>query len=233
MTEKVKRGILELNKFQLRVLKPFYVACLLTVVFFVAMCYAIFFFPQSSTVESILLTECPGRNSLFLILANAGAVVLSLIAIVLVNHQVKDSFPAVGADVSSGKIIVKKEKVILPSVLAGLALFFSVGVAFLFAYQYFGMRDYAPDSRITGQSIDPQKILIILAGMAVIFAIFVLFYWAYKISNKVLGPYERVLRDLDKVIDGRSGKALTVRQGDDMFAELIARINVLIKQRKP
>ena len=59
-----------------------------------------------------------------------------------------------------------------------------------------------------------------------------LIYWVNYISNKILGPYERILKEFDSVLSTRNKKILKVREGDEMFAELLKRINILIKQRR-
>jgi hypothetical protein len=64
-----------------------------------------------------------------------------------------------------------------------------------------------------------------------IFLLLVAFLIVY-ISNKLVGPYERIVRELDDILSGKGRKMLVVRQGDKMFAELIKRINGLI-QRLP
>jgi len=58
-----------------------------------------------------------------------------------------------------------------------------------------------------------------------------LIFWAYNISNQILGPYERIVRELDLIISGQGRKLLKVRRNDEMFAELVERINVLITEK--
>ena len=52
--------------------------------------------------------------------------------------------------------------------------------------------------------------------------------WAHRASNRVVGPFERILRELDEVIEKKLKKHITARQGDDLAAELLKRINILI-----
>ena len=54
--------------------------------------------------------------------------------------------------------------------------------------------------------------------------------WAFDFSNKLVGPYERVVREMDEIIAGKSKKEITFRQGDDMFIELFKRVNALIQK---
>ena len=60
--------------------------------------------------------------------------------------------------------------------------------------------------------------------------VFLLVYWILYISNKILGPHERIIRELDEMIAGKKEKKpLTTRPNDQMFEELLPRINVLIE----
>lgn len=70
--------------------------------------------------------------------------------------------------------------------------------------------------------------LLLIVGITLFFLI----YWAHQISNKILGPYERILADLDVIVSDRSQKKLRTRMEDDMFRELAQRINILIEQRQ-
>lgn len=232
MAQKAKRDILELNKFQLLVLKPFYVACLLSALFFAAMCYGIFFFPQDQAVQSVILTQCTNHISSYSIIANVLSLFLSIVALVIVNRINNKAAEDTQLVTKENKILLKNDQSIAPTLFAGAGLFFSVAMILFFLYQYFGMQNLGLTANFMRNNIDLQKIIIIMAAMVIMCSIFALFYWAYKIINKVLGPYERILCELDKVVEGRSSKVLIVRDGDEMFAELIERINILIKQRK-
>ena len=55
------------------------------------------------------------------------------------------------------------------------------------------------------------------------------FLWAYAVSNDVVGPFDRIIRELDEVIDGGARQPITVRQRDELAHELLKRVNVLVK----
>ena len=59
-----------------------------------------------------------------------------------------------------------------------------------------------------------------------------LFYWGVQVTNRILGAYERLLRELDGVIANRSQGPLRVRSEDEMFAGLLKRVNILIERRR-
>ena len=53
----------------------------------------------------------------------------------------------------------------------------------------------------------------------------------YVASRNVLGPFDRLLRELDEMLDGRrERKPLVVRPKDDLANELLKRVNRLIER---
>ena len=54
--------------------------------------------------------------------------------------------------------------------------------------------------------------------------------WMYYVSGKIVGPYNRILTELDKIIEKGQKRAISVRKGDKLFEELVRRINLLIKK---
>ncbi len=55
------------------------------------------------------------------------------------------------------------------------------------------------------------------------------FLWAYAVSNNVVGPFERIIRELDRVIDGGARQPITARPRDALAQDLLKRVNVLVK----
>ena len=50
----------------------------------------------------------------------------------------------------------------------------------------------------------------------------------YRVSNILLGPFERMLKELDDVIQNKKKKTIIAREEDELANELLKRINVLI-----
>ena len=63
----------------------------------------------------------------------------------------------------------------------------------------------------------------------VVVTIMIMTIWVYYISNRIVGPYQRIVNDLDKMAEGKKRK-LTVRDGDEMFSEIITRFNKLLDE---
>ena len=55
------------------------------------------------------------------------------------------------------------------------------------------------------------------------------FLWAYAVSNDVVGPFDRIIRELDEVIEGGARQPITVRQRVELAQQLLKRVNVLVK----
>lgn len=64
--------------------------------------------------------------------------------------------------------------------------------------------------------------LILIAAMLVC-----IIGWTYYISNRIVGPHNRIIRELDAMIEGKQKGQLSVRKDDAMFAEIVDRINKL------
>ncbi len=56
--------------------------------------------------------------------------------------------------------------------------------------------------------------------------------WMFYVSNRILGPSNRILQELDDILSGKRQDPLGTRQGDDLFEELLKRINALIQRTR-
>ena len=66
--------------------------------------------------------------------------------------------------------------------------------------------------------------------MAISLAFLFIVLWAYYVSNKIVGPFERVLREVDDILAGKGKKKIGIRSKDGMFEELVKRINALVER---
>ncbi len=66
----------------------------------------------------------------------------------------------------------------------------------------------------------------ILISLAFLFIVL----WTYYVSNKIVGPFERVLREVDDILAGKGKKNIGIRSKDGMFEELVKRINALVER---
>jgi hypothetical protein len=70
-----------------------------------------------------------------------------------------------------------------------------------------------------------------LLSIATVLMIFIVFR-VLRISGRYFGAYERIVTDLDQVLEGKSRTPLKAREGDVIFEELLKRINTLLERTK-
>lgn len=76
------------------------------------------------------------------------------------------------------------------------------------------------------------KICIIVALPITALLILIVCFYTYYMTNKMFDPYDRIVANLEDIENTGQKRMLSVRKGDEMFQELIDRINGLI-QRLP
>lgn len=57
--------------------------------------------------------------------------------------------------------------------------------------------------------------------------------WLFCLSSYLAGPFERILRELDLVIEQKKSKRITARKKDFLANDLLKRINILLEHFKP
>ena len=70
------------------------------------------------------------------------------------------------------------------------------------------------------------KIFFIFAFLVLSFGGIIL--WAYKVSNALVGAFERIMRELDDILAGKGKRHLRSRKEDVLANELLKRVNFLI-----
>lgn len=75
-----------------------------------------------------------------------------------------------------------------------------------------------------------KKVSLILMGVAPL-TIGVILFFAYELTHKMLGLYDRIVRELDDVVHGRREHHIRIRKNDD-FRPLVENINKLIDKTK-
>ncbi len=114
--------------------------------------------------------------------------------------------------------------IIYPVLIACLGGALSSILCLLFAYY--------PDSFLVFKNIPLSevryhipKILMVTNAIMII-----VIFWTYYMSNKLVGPFERIVKHLDDIAEGKTKEPLGIRKGDEMFEELTKRINSIIKR---
>ncbi len=112
-----------------------------------------------------------------------------------------------------------QKQLILPVMLS--CLFSLVCLAYLYFYSDVGRLIYSDQYYFVKMAL--PWILISLAFLFIVL-------WTYYVSNKIVGPFERVLREVDDILAGKGKKKIGTRKGDVMFEELVKRIDALVER---
>ncbi len=112
-----------------------------------------------------------------------------------------------------------QKRLILPVLLT--CLFSFVCLAYLYRYTDVGSLIYDDQNHFVKMAL--PWILISLAFLFIVL-------WTYYVSNKIVGPFERVLREVDDILAGKGKKKIGTRERDGMFEELVKRINALVER---
>jgi len=113
---------------------------------------------------------------------------------------------------------------LIPAIFVGICMY-----SFIFIIVTEGMG--VPES--VGYNLFPvlQKInLMMSVGLFVIFVAFLMI--GIYISNKLIGPVDRIKRDLKKIADGDGSVRLKMRKGDDL-GFIADTINRILDKKKP
>ena len=114
------------------------------------------------------------------------------------------------------------ELILFPFVLIFAVLFLNI----LFFYYEIAHNLYSTefmDIRVMSQRVIAALLILWISSLFVII-------WSHRASNRLVGPFERILKELDEVIETRGKKMITAREGDDLANELLKRINILIER---
>lgn len=75
-----------------------------------------------------------------------------------------------------------------------------------------------------------QKVMIILAISAPV-AIVMMLVFAHQVTHRIVGPFDRVVRELDECLKGTKKDHIMLRK-NDKFEPLVGRINLLLDQAR-
>ena len=71
-----------------------------------------------------------------------------------------------------------------------------------------------------------KKVALMMLALAP-FSIIIILSMAYKITHRIVGPYERIVRELDEHLENKRGGHIILRK-NDKFLSLVERINKLL-----
>lgn len=137
-------------------------------------------------------------------------------------------------------LLNKFQQLVLYPVLAACVLACGISLYCVFYMQYmddhlgyFSGGGAASLQQLTPWAVEFNRINRFVPAVLslLVVALVVVIIWAWYISYKLLGPYERILRELDEMVSDKIDHQLDTRKGDLMFDELVKRINALLGKK--
>ena len=104
------------------------------------------------------------------------------------------------------------------------------GVMTYLCFIFFVDRISSASAVISSADIPKLELIIPSILLGVLFLLVFMIFWTFYTFNKILGPYTRVIRELDEVCAGKRTAGIRVRPGDEFFKEILMRVNVLIER---
>jgi len=118
-----------------------------------------------------------------------------------------------------------QRKIINIAVIPSVAFCTMISIfCFRFRLEIVDMMIYG--TRSISMHVIDKWLIIIVAGLWAFF-IFIL-YQTFKISLDLVGPFERINRELDETIKGEVRHHIKARDNDQLANEILQRINILI-----
>lgn len=89
---------------------------------------------------------------------------------------------------------------------------------------------YSPETVFT--RFEEENVGVIIPIIMIVLSLTIMFVvlWTYRVSSRMVGAFDRIIRELDDVLNGTRSKTIGTRKGDVMFEELLKRINALIQK---
>ena len=110
--------------------------------------------------------------------------------------------------------------ILFPCTITFAVLFIYIG------FLYYDVNNRIYSSRLANPLMIDQKILSIIVILWVL--LFFVLWWAYRVSSQLMGSFERIIREMDECLAGKSRKHIYSRDKDLLSQELLKRINALI-----
>ena len=112
---------------------------------------------------------------------------------------------------------------LLPAIITGVSLYYLI---FNITADQLGI----PEA-IASSIIPAAQQVISITAIATPILVLIILILAHKITHKVVGPFDRVIRELDECIEGSKQGHIILRKGDK-FLPLVERINALLNKLK-
>ena len=138
------------------------------------------------------------------------------------------------SDKHRGKVIFANrmhKDIILLVLLASLAPTMLVTISLYFLIFGITASQIGIPESIAYNIIPAAKRVVLILSIAMPVLITTILFFAYKISHMILGPFDRIVRELDELVTDKKNSHIFVRESDK-FWPLVNNINRLIDKFK-
>lgn len=112
---------------------------------------------------------------------------------------------------------------LLPTFIVAVLLYYLI---FKITAEHIGMPDV-----IAYHIVPAAKQVLSILFIATIPVILTILFFAHKIAHQIIGPFDRIIRELDEHVEGAGEGYITIRE-NDKFSPLVERINKLLHRKK-
>lgn len=112
-------------------------------------------------------------------------------------------------------------------------LLFPCTITFAILFVYIGFLYYDVTNQMYRLRLEnplgiDQKIFSIIFVLWIL--MFFVLWWAYRVSNQLVGAFDRIITEIDGFLEGKGKKYIHSRKGDHLASELLKRINTMIER---
>ncbi len=112
---------------------------------------------------------------------------------------------------------------VVPTVITAILMYYLIF--------YITTREIGIPETIAAHVIPAARQVTVVLWLMVPTVIAIILYIAHKIAHQILGPFDRIVRELDNFISGAGGGKIILRD-NDKFQPLVDRINILLERLK-
>jgi len=112
---------------------------------------------------------------------------------------------------------------LLPTVVTGVFLFYLI---FYITTEQLGIPEAIAYNVLPAAQRVTSILLVILPVVILLILAF-----SFKLTHRLVGPFDRIVRELDEFIQGEKSDTIHIRE-NDKFRPLVDRINILLKRLK-
>jgi len=113
---------------------------------------------------------------------------------------------------------------VIPTVITAILMYYLIF--------YITSREIGIPETIAAHLIPAARQVTVILWLMVPSVIAIILYIAHKIAHQILGPFDRIVRELDKFISG-TGSGKIILRDNDKFQPLVDRINILLERLRP